>query len=474
MLDYSPEERIGKNAFDYLHPDDEERAKETFAEALKNPGQPQRPVELRLRHRDGSWRRMETTRTNLMDDPAVEGVVANSRDITERRQAEEALRESEERFRTAFEDAPIGVALVGLDRSHLGVNRAYCEMLGYTEEELLAKSHPEIIYPDDHEESAARIHRMLEEEVEPYALERRYLHADGRVVWSLSNISLIRDSEGEPSHFVCLHEDITERKELEERLRHQAYYDALTESPNRVLFLDRLDHALARATREDGPVAVLMVDLDDFKVVNDSLGHDAGNAVLIEVAERLRRTVRPGDTVGRIFGDEFAILLEAPAGMEEANLVTQRIEERLREPFEAEGQEVHVSASVGISLAETTEDQLEEILRRADLAMYEAKRNGKAQHEMYDPGMSSRAVERMNLERDLRRAVEREEFEVHYQPKVLLETGAIAGVEALLRWQHPERGLLEASQFIELAEKSGLINQIGLWVLKESCQQLKE
>ncbi|MDQ3999542.1 MAG: PAS domain S-box protein, partial [Actinomycetota bacterium] len=598
ILGYLPEERIGKNAFDYAHPEDRERVALAFAEALDNPGEVQRPVEFRLRHKDGSWRHMETTRTNLLDDPAVRGVVANSRDITERRRAEEALREneeryravveqsaeaiwlfepdtkqvleantafqemfgytaeelkemtnydfvahsrqnidsavqrvvqerkgffgerkyrrkdgtvldvevsgcvipyqskevvcavardlterkeaeealrkSEERFRTAFEDAPIGVALVGLDRSHLRVNRAYCEMLGYSEEELLEKQHSGIIHPDDREESADRIRGILEEEAEPYELERRYLHADGHVVWSLSNISLIRDSEGEPSHFVCLHEDITERKELEERLRYQAFYDSLTDLPNRLLFLDRLGHALTRASREAGPVAVLLVDLDDFKVVNDSLGHDAGNAMLTEVAQRLRGSLRPGDTVGRIFGDEFAVLLEAPAGEEEAKLVAQRIEERLGEPFEVEGREVFVTASIGIALAETTEDEPKEVLRHADLAMYEAKRHSKTQHEVYDADMTTRAVERMGLMEDLRRAVEREEFEVHYQPEVLLETGDITGVEALLRWKNPERGLLPASQFIQLAEETGLINQIGLWVLKESCRQLKE
>jgi diguanylate cyclase (GGDEF)-like protein len=267
---------------------------------------------------------------------------------------------------------------------------------------------------------------------------------------------------------------ITERKELEERLRHQAFYDSLTDLPNRNLFLDRLDHALARAVREGGPMAVLLVDLDDFKVVNDSLGHDAGNAVLVEVAVRLRGSVRPGDTVGRIFGDEFAVLLGAPVGEEEAKWVAQRIEERLREPFEVEGQEVFVTASIGITLNVSAEDKPKKVLRNADLAMYEAKRHGKTQHEVYDPSMTARAVKRVNVERDLRRAVEREELEVHYQPKVLLETGEITGVEALVRWRHPERGLLEASHFIQLAEKTGLINQIGPWVLKESCRQLKE
>jgi diguanylate cyclase (GGDEF)-like protein/PAS domain S-box-containing protein len=400
-------------------------------------------------------------------------MVGTVHDITEQKEAEKALRESEARFRSAFEDAPIGVALVGLDRSHLRVNRAYCEMLGYSKKELLEKPHPEIVHPDDREESTDRIHEILEEGAEPYALERRYIHADGYVVWSLSNISLIRDSEGEPRHFVCLHQDITERKKLEERLEHQAFHDSLTDLPNRALFLDRLGHALARTRREGEQVAVLLMDLNRFKVVNDSLGHDAGNAVLVEVAERLRNSVRPGDTVGRIFGDEFAVLLEAPSDTKEAQQVAGRIQKRLSAPFEVEGQEVFVSPSIGITLNETTEDRPEEVLRRADLAMYTAKR-GKAECQVYSPSMEAQVAERMDLERDLRRAVEREEFEVNYQPLVELQTGEVVGVEALARWRHPERGLVDAEEFTEMAEETGLIRPIGRLVVEVACQQAKE
>ena len=217
----------------------------------------------------------------------------------------------------------------------------------------------------------------MDQGVAPYALERRYFHADGHEVWSLSNISLIRDSEGKPIHVVCLHQDITERKALEERLEHQAFYDALTDLPNRILFLDRLNQALARTRREDGPVAVLLLDLDNFKVVNDSLGHDAGNSLLIDLAVRLEVSVRPGDTVGRIFGDECAILLEAPAGVEDARRVVERIEESLQVPFDVDGREVYLSPSIGIALGETAEDGAAELLRHADLAMYEAKDRGK-------------------------------------------------------------------------------------------------
>ena len=471
---YEPQEFVPtfEKLMDVVHPDDRDLVRQNLDGALYE-GEPY-DFEHRIVRPSGEERVVHRQAQLYLDEEGQsQRMVGTVHDITEQKRAEKALRESEERFRSAFEDSPIGVALVNLDGQRFRLNRALCEMLGYSEEELLC-AYLEHVHPDDREISSEYLRRLLEEGTGNYTLERRYLHADGHVVWNLTSVSLIRDPRGDPSHLVCLHQDITERKELEERLRYQAFYDSLTDLPNRILFLDRLGHALERAGREGGSLAVLLADLDDFKIVNDSLGHDAGNDVLVEVAERLRHTVRPGDTVGRIFGDEFAILLEAPAGMEEANLVTQRIEERLRAPFEAEGQEVYVSPSIGISLSETAKNEPEEVLRHADLAMYEAKSRGKAQHEAYDPGMDVRAAERMNLERDLRRAIEREEFEIHYQPKVLLETGAIAGVEALLRWQHPERGLLEAREFIEPAEKSGLINQIGPWVLKESCRQLKE
>src|SRR5918998_1005929 len=320
-----------------VHPDDRDLVRQNLDGALYE-GEPY-DFEHRIVRPNGEERIVHRQAQLYLDEEGQpQRMVGTVHDTTEQKRAEEALKESEERFRSAFEDAPIGVALVDLDRRHLRVNRAFCAMLGYSEEELLEKPHPEIVHPDDREESTERIQEILEG-AEPYALERRYIHANGHIVWSLSNISLIRDSEGERSHFVCLHQDITDRKELEERLEHQAFHDSLTDLPNRALFLDRLGHALARTSREDGPVAVLLLDLNDFKMVNDSLGHDAGNTVLVEVAARMRASVRPGDTAGRIFGDEFAVLLEAPSGMDEARRGGGRVQERLEEPFEVEGQE---------------------------------------------------------------------------------------------------------------------------------------
>ncbi len=472
---FAPEEFVPtlNKLMEAVHPDDQRLLAQRIQAALRK-NEPY-DFEHRIVRPDGEVRVVHRRAEVFFDEEGEPlRMVGTVHDVTEQKEAEDALRESEERFRSAFEDAPIGVALVGVDRRHLKVNRAYREMLGYSDEELLEKPHPEIIHPDDREKSADRIRGILGEETEPYAIERRYLHADGRVVWSLSSISLIRDSKGEPSHFVCLHQDITERKALEERLEHQAFYDSLTDLPNRVLFLDRLEHALARTRRENGPVAVLLLDLDGFKVVNDSLGHDAGNSVLIDLAVRLEVSVRPGDTVGRIFGDEFAVLLEAPAGIEEARRVAKRIEESLQAPFDVDGREVYVSASIGIALGETAEDRPAEILRHADLAMYEAKRRGKTQHEVYKASLNARAVERLDLENDLRRAIEREEFEVHYQPTIELSTGTIAGFEALARWRHPERGLVVAGEFIVLAEETGMVRLIGRQVVEEACRQAQE
>jgi diguanylate cyclase (GGDEF)-like protein/PAS domain S-box-containing protein len=475
LTGYAPDEVIGRVAHEvFLPPEEWEAALERNRDRVEN-GESGR-YEMRLVRKDGSefWTEINASPFRSSDGEILGSLRAVS-DVTERKRVESALRESEARFRGAFEAAPVGVALVDLERRYFRVNRALCEMLGYAEEELLAKTAPEITHPDDLQASVDRMKRALEDERgASHTIEKRYLHADGRVVWVLSGVALVRDSEGEPSHFVTLFQDITDRKALEERLEHRAFHDDLTGLPNRSLFVNRLEQALVRLPRHENPVAVLFVDLNDFKLVNDSLGHEGGDRLLIEVASRLEECVRPGDTVARFGGDEFTVLLENVAGEAGATQVADRISEVLREPFSIEGQDLFTSGSLGIALAEASPTPLEtqEVLRRADLALYAAK-SRRSRYQVFDPGLHAEPLERLRLENALRGALERGEMRLFYQPKVLLETGRVVALEALVRWAHPERGTLEPGAFLPLAERTGLIVPIGDWVLEEACRQVR-
>jgi diguanylate cyclase (GGDEF)-like protein len=265
--------------------------------------------------------------------------------------------------------------------------------------------------------------------------------------------------------------DITKRKSLEEQLRHQAFHDPLSGLGNRVLFMYRLEHALTRANRRDAKVAVLFTDLDNFKVINDSLGHEVGDQLLVAVAERLKACLRPEDIAARLGGDEFTILVEEVDGVRDAVRLAERIAESLQPPFALEQHEIFSTISIGIAFRSPFQEQPVDLLRHADLAMYRAKHKGKARYEVFESSMGTDALERLWLENQIRRAVEREEVEVYYQPVVTLEGGRIVGAEALVRWEHPTRGLLLPEAFLSVAEETGLIVRIGEGVLREACRQ---
>lgn len=295
----------------------------------------------------------------------------------------------------------------------------------------------------------------------------------GTTRWLRAFIRPVKDDNGRVVETVLVLEDDTERKALEERLEHQAYHDSLTGMPNRALFMDRLEQALARTGRSGDKVAILFMDLDDFKHINDSLGHRAGDLLLIEIARRLRTCLRPEDTVARFGGDEFIILLEDLEDVDDATDVAERIAQALYAPFIVDGHEVFATASIGIVLGSYPRDRAEDLLRSADVAMYRSKYRGKNRHEIFALEMNGHSLNRLSLEADLRRALEHEELRVHYQPRVLLGTGKIVGLEALVRWEHPERGLILPEEFVPLAEETGLIVKIGWWVLKESCLHMR-
>jgi diguanylate cyclase (GGDEF)-like protein/PAS domain S-box-containing protein len=391
-------------------------------------------------------------------------------------QAEEhvaALRESEERFRSAFDHAA-GMALVASNGRWIQVNHSLCEMIGYEEEELLATSLHAVTHEDDIAALLMQVSRLLEGKVKTFQMELRYMHKHGQAVWALVSVTLVRNSQRESTELIFQTQDITDRKRAEERLMHDAFHDVLTGLPNRALFMDHLKLSVERAKRRDSRLfAVLFLDLDRFKIVNDSLGHMVGDQLLVGIARRLETCLRPGDTVARLGGDEFTILLEDLNDAEEAIEVAGRLQQELSLPFNLGGHEVFTTVSIGIALSTTGYERAEEVLRDADTAMYRAKTQGKARHELFDKAMHARALNLLQLETDLRRAVERQEFFLHYQPIVSLDTGLIRGFEALVRWQHPERGHVPPIDFIPVAEETGLIIPIGEWVLNAACREVK-
>ena len=412
-----------------------------------------------------------------LEDRVRERTLELEQEVQERRRVEAALRESEARYALAAQGSNDGLWDWDLEKNELYLSSRWKEMLGYGAPELSNSPHEwfERVHPDDLPKLQVALGTHPADCDTHFANEHRMRHRDGSYRWMLSRGLAICDKDGRALRIAGSLTDITERKKVEDQLLHDAFHDSLSGLANRTLFLDRLGLSLARAKRRPSfHFAVLFLDLDRFKLINDSLGHLSGDRALVAIARRLETCVRPGDTVARLGGDEFAVLLDDVRSLEDVERLTRQMEDRLAAPLQIDGNEMYVSASIGIAFGTAGYERPEDILRDADAAMYRAKALGRNRHEVFNETLHLEAMDRLRLETDLRRAVQEQSFRLQYQPIVSLADGRVTAFEALVRWWHPVWGIVPPDQFIQVAEETGLILPIGRWVLSHACERMRQ
>lgn len=468
---YGRDELCGMVFTEITHPDDVETDWRLFQDIIAGRcGQYQ--VEKRYLRKDGEFAWVRLT-VSLAHDAAGKPkyAIGMVEDITERKSTEQALRESEARFRAIFECAPYGIELADKQGRLTHTNPALQRMLGYSDDELRDIDFTRITHAEDIPAEEQLDDELVSGQRDQYQLEKRHVRKDGSHVWTRLTATLVRNAEGASDFALGMVEDITERKEAEEALAYQALHDSLTDLPNRSLLQDRIEQALHAGRRNNTPVALLLMDLDRFKEINDAFGHHFGDVLLQQLGARLHGVLRGSDTIARLGGDEFALVLPA-TGREGALRAGQKVMSVLTRPFVVEGYSLQIEASIGVALYPDHSADATTLLRQADVAMYVAKRNG-ASCEVYAPDCDTNSPVRVALVGDLRQAITNHQLYLMYQPKMDLVSGKIVGVEALARWRHPEHGIIPPDQFIALAERTGLIKPLTIWVLNEAMRECR-
>jgi len=472
MTGYTREELIGFKT-SMLAATEEDRELLLSKGALRRQGISDQ-YEIRIRRKDGSVVWMEIGGAPVLDaDGNFGGTIGVHNDITERRRSDEALRDSESRYRLMAENTTDVISRSSPDGKVLYASDASRRLLGYDPAEVVGRSIYSFVIEGDRDHVSRSSRALADGTARSFAYHA--IRKDGSIVWFETTSRAIVDAEtGEVREIVSVSRDISERKRAEEQIEYQAYHDALTGLPNRLLFRDRLTVALAHARRLQQPVAVMFLDLDGFKLVNDTLGHSLGDELLKAIATRLRAALREEDSIARMGGDEFTVLLSDLARPDDAAKIAQKLLDTIAEPIRVEGHELFVTTSIGIALFPNDGETAEALLKNADHAMYRAKDVGRNSYQLCTPAMNSRALERLSLENSLRRALDRGEFVLHYQPQINLATNGVVGMEALMRWNHPLQGVVPPATFIPIAEETRLIVPMGEWALREACRQAKE